>query len=194
MVFHGRTRKIGSLGFILGIFIATTITYPAYASQSRVVEQPVDKPIQSLTVSSLVKSDSTRDAISVEVAATRVAPPSSRYAGVVPAGNSAIIQTAMAYIGVPYVYAGASPSGFDCSGFTMFVYAQYGISLPHSAGAQTSYGTPIPESQAQPGDLVYLPGHVGLWYAPGLMIDAPVLGQTVDIHAMWGGYTIYRIG
>lgn len=194
MGIHGRTRKIGSLGFILGIFIATSISYPAYGSQYPEPQVKIKEPAQKMQVVSVVQASVSRDEISVESAVVRASLASSKYAGTLPAGNSAIIQTALAYIGVPYVYAGSTPSGFDCSGFTMFVYAQHGIALPHSAGAQTGYGVPIPESQAQPGDLVYLPGHVGLWYAPGLMIDAPVPGQTVGIHAMWTSYTIYRIG
>ena len=79
-----------------------------------------------------------------------VAPP-SRYGGVV--------GIAMRYLGIPYKWGGASPStGFDCSGFVMFVYAQVGVSLPHNAAAQYGYGTPVSRSQLQPGDLVFFNG------------------------------------
>lgn len=194
MGIHGRTRKIGSLGFILGIFIATSISYPAYGSQYPEPQVKIKEPAQKMQVVSVAQATVSRDEVSVESAVVRASLASSKYAGALPAGNSAIIQTALAYIGVPYVYAGSSPSGFDCSGFTMFVYAQHGVALPHSSTAQAAMGYVISEANAVPGDLVIYPGHVGLWYAPGLMIDAPVPGQYVGIHAMWPGYQIYRIG
>ena len=75
-----------------------------------------------------------------------VAPP-ARYGGVV--------GIAMRYLGVPYRWGGASPSGFDCSGFTMYVYAQIGVSLPHHAAAQFGYGVPVGRDELQPGDLVF---------------------------------------
>lgn len=86
------------------------------------------------------------------------------------------------YLGVRYVYGGASPSGFDCSGFTMYVYAQFGYSLPHGANRQLSYGTPISKGDLQPGDLVFFYGtdggdsssasHVGLYVGDGTFIHA----------------------
>ena len=70
-------------------------------------------------------------------------------------GNATVVQIAMRYLGIPYVYAGDSPTGgFDCSGFTMYVYAQVGIpSLPHNAAMQFGMGTPVSYDQLQPGDL-----------------------------------------
>ena len=74
-----------------------------------------------------------------------------------------IVEIAHRYVGTPYVYGGASPSGFDCSGFTAYVYAQVGISLPRSSGAQRSAGTVVSASEARPGDLIWAPGHVGIY-------------------------------
>lgn len=69
-------------------------------------------------------------------------------------GND-VVETALSYLGKPYVYGGASPSGFDCSGFTMYVYSQHGYSLPHSATSQwNNSGTYVEKSDLQPGDLV----------------------------------------
>ena len=66
-----------------------------------------------------------------------------------------VVALAMNYLGVPYVYGGASPKGFDCSGFTMYVYKQFGYSLPHSASSQwSSSGVYVERSELQPGDLV----------------------------------------
>ncbi|HEU0206169.1 MAG TPA: C40 family peptidase [Pseudolysinimonas sp.] len=98
-----------------------------------------------------------------------------------------VVAVAKQYIGVPYVYGGASPAGFDCSGFTQYVYAQFGVSLPHSASRQSSGGTAIAASAALPGDLVVMDGggHVGIYVGGNMMIDAPMPGRTVGIHAIY---------
>jgi len=71
-------------------------------------------------------------------------------------GNgSSIVDYAVQFIGTPYVYGGASPSGFDCSGFTMYVFQHFGYSLPHGATGQLRYGTAVSKSDLQPGDLVF---------------------------------------
>ena len=110
------------------------------------------------------------------------------------AGGSDALAVAYSYIGTPYVSMAAGPGGFDCSGLVMFSFAQVGTSLPHSADQIGSMGTIIDESQAVPGDLVWWPGqHIGFWVAPGQMLDAPVPGQTVGVHNMWGSPVIVRL-
>ena len=87
----------------------------------------------------------------------------------------AIVDWAMARVGMPYVYGGAGPNGYDCSGFTMAAYATVGISLPHGAGSQFNYGTPVAASDLEPGDLVFFysgPGHVGIYVGAGMIVDA----------------------
>lgn len=103
-------------------------------------------------------------------------------------GDAASI--AMQYLGVPYVWGGASPSGFDCSGLVMYVYAQIGVYLPHSAAAQYYSGTPISYSELAPGDLVFFGSpisHVGIYIGGGSMIHAPFEGAVVSITGVGGG-------
>ena len=96
----------------------------------------------------------------------------------VSASGSSIVSIAQQYLGVPYVYGGSSASGFDCSGFTMYVFAQVGIKLPHGATSQLSYGTEVSRSDLQPGDLVffqdygYTASHVGIYIGGDQFIHA----------------------
>lgn len=98
-------------------------------------------------------------------------------------GHPEAATIAMQYLGVPYVWGGSTPSGFDCSGLVMYVFAQLGISLPHYAAAQYGYGTPVAADQLQPGDLVFFDGlgHVGIYIGGGQMIHAPHTGDVVKI-------------
>lgn len=107
---------------------------------------------------------------------------------------SAVFNTALQYQGVPYVFGGADPSGFDCSGLVMYVFAQYGISMPHSAAGQAAMGTQIPLSEAQPGDLVIMPGHDGFYAGNGNILHAPYEGASVRVQPIWtSDYYIVRI-
>lgn len=109
-------------------------------------------------------------------------------------GNS-VISIASRYIGVPYVSGGASPSGMDCSGFTQYVFAQLGIDLPHSSSAQSGYGTQVSASEAQPGDLMWTPGHVSIYAGGNTMIDASKPGTVVDFRTIWqSNPTFIRLG
>jgi cell wall-associated NlpC family hydrolase len=105
-------------------------------------------------------------------------PPPSKYGGVV--------GVAMQFLGVPYVWGGASPSGFDCSGLVMYAFAQVGVSLPHNAAMQYAYGTPVSRSALAPGDVVFFNGlgHNGIYIGGGQFIHAPHTGDVVKISSM----------
>jgi len=107
--------------------------------------------------------------------------------GVVPqsVSGNAVLEIAARYVGVPYVYGGASPDGFDCSGFTQYVYAQLGISLPRSSGAYYNVGVRVSRADALPGDIIVSPGHVGIYAGDNLQIDAPRPGKTVQFRSIW---------
>ncbi|MDC5696849.1 C40 family peptidase [Intrasporangium calvum] len=99
---------------------------------------------------------------------------------------SGIVGIAQSMIGVPYVYGGNTPSGFDCSGFTSWVYRQAGITIPRTASQQQASATRV--SSPQPGDLVffgYPAYHVGIYVSPGRMIDAQRPGTVVGYHSIW---------
>lgn len=109
------------------------------------------------------------------------------------AGGS-IADIALRYLGVPYVYGGTTPSGFDCSGFVGYVYAQVGIGLPRTSWAQGAAGHMISAAAARPGDIVYYGHHVGIYLGEGKMVHAPHRGDRVKVQAIYGSPQYVRIG
>jgi cell wall-associated NlpC family hydrolase len=104
-----------------------------------------------------------------------------------------VVAIAMRYLGVPYKWGGASPStGFDCSGFTMYVFAQIGVSLPHYAAAQYGMGRAVSKSELQPGDLVFFTGlgHMGMYIGGGNFIHSPRTGDVVKISSLSEPYRV----
>lgn len=101
---------------------------------------------------------------------------------------SAVVSLASGFLGVPYVSGGTSPSGFDCSGLIYYCFAQQGIIIPRTSGGMFSSGTAISLGDAQPGDIICYPGHVGIYIGDGMMIHSTVPGSTVKVGS------IYTIG
>jgi cell wall-associated NlpC family hydrolase len=101
-------------------------------------------------------------------------------------GNAAAAQVAMQYLGTPYVWGGASPGGFDCSGLASYAYAQIGKSVPHYTVAIYNAFPKVPSDQLQVGDLVFYRGlgHMGIYIGGGQMVHAPQTGDVVKVSAM----------
>jgi cell wall-associated NlpC family hydrolase len=103
-----------------------------------------------------------------------------------------VVDYAKRFLGVRYAYGGVSPaSGFDCSGFVRFVYAHFGVSLPHSSYAQFDDGRRIGRASLRPGDLVFFDsvGHVGIYVGNDRFIHAPHTGTRVRIESFAGWYS-----
>jgi cell wall-associated NlpC family hydrolase len=113
-----------------------------------------------------------------------------------PAGLSPAIDLAQQHLGVPYVWGGESPSGFDCSGLIQYVYNQLGVSLPRVAADQARVGQPVASlAEAVPGDLVAFGNpvdHIGIYAGNGLMVVAPKTGDVVKVQEIYREPTAIR--
>lgn len=104
-------------------------------------------------------------------------------------GNARAAQIALQYLGVPYRWGGADPSGFDCSGLASYAYAQIGKSVPHYTGAIWAQFPKVPAGSLQPGDMVFYRsdlGHMGIYIGGGQYVHAPQTGDVVKISSMSG--------
>ena len=156
----------GSTGFMSGDYLTLTDSKPT--------------PVTTTTSGSSSSSSSSKGSTSL---------PSGGSAGRGSGTGADLVAEGERYLGVRYVYGGASPSGFDCSGFTMYVYAQFGYSLPHGANRQLSYGTPISKGDLQPGDLVFFgsgsyANHVGMYIGGGEFVHAANSRSGVKISSL----------
>jgi peptidoglycan DL-endopeptidase CwlO len=125
--------------------------------------------------------------------ATPKSQPGGKAPSISPGGASAkalgALQAALSKRGSPYVWGAAGPSTFDCSGLTMWAYAQVGITLPHFTGSQWNVGIHISRSQLRPGDLVFFFSdlhHMGMYLGNGMMVHAPHTGDVVRIAPITG--------
>ena len=155
----------------------------AARAQQEAAAQQAAAASRSATRSSLESSSS---------ASLTVNPPDSKTA-------AALVSYAEQCVGqVPYVWGGSTTSGWDCSGFVMYVFAQFGISLPHSSGAQAGYGTAVPSlASAQPGDIIANSAHAGIYVGNGMVVNALNPSQGTQITpvawAFTGSYSIRRL-
>lgn len=125
--------------------------------------------------------------------ATRPAPALAPSIG---GARSGLLAIAARYLGVPYVWGGTTPRGFDCSGYVQYVYAQAGIRLPRTADQQMHAGRQIPRSQARPGDLVaFVSGgeahHIAIYAGGNAIYDAPHAGSSVNRRPIWSAAVVF---
>ncbi|PPK93802.1 NlpC/P60 family protein [Kineococcus xinjiangensis] len=115
--------------------------------------------------------------------------------------TTAALPAAAQHLGVPYRLGGTTPAGFDCSGFTGFVFRQLGVHLPRTAHQQMLATRPVAAHDARPGDLVFFLSrggrahHVGIYSGDGKMFDSPRAGRTVSERRIWASTVVFhRVG
>ncbi len=215
----GFAKRGVAVASVTGVAVTATIAGSAFAATlpSTVPSQPSDDFVSNLSAvdsATLVSLDIEWEP-GDEVAATAAEPvveevveevteqvadrdydrsASESYAAVPPARAGSVVETALQYVGYPYVYGGTSPSGFDCSGFVQYVFAQHGISLPRISGDQGRAGTPIPASEAQPGDLVvWGESHIAIYIGDGMIVHASTPATGVKVSSLYGSYYFSRV-
>jgi cell wall-associated NlpC family hydrolase len=107
-----------------------------------------------------------------------------------PVGRPRIVAIALRYLGTPYRWAGSSPSGFDCSGFVMYVYGRIGIGLPHNTAMLWGVGRQVARNDLQPGDVVFFNGlgHSGIYIGRGRFVHSPHSGDVVKVSRLSEGW------
>jgi len=187
----------------VGVVSAATTVTATPATLSTFAEVPTPAPVVIAPVVAPVVVAAARTAAATPAVATAVdqypavtvpvvasAPVEVAAPAAAPLGQR-ILEVADDYAGVPYVYGGTTPAGFDCSGYTSWVYRELGIQLPRIANDQYRSSTRISAAQAVPGDLVFMLNgsgrayHVGIYAGGGQMWDAPRTGKPVQLRAIW---------
>lgn len=158
-----------------------TVAVPRLAAGPLVLSYGTRLPVVASTATTVTVATPAGDA-TVAAAALRSAP--------VPASGAAVVAEAEKFLGLPYLWAGTSGFGFDCSGLAYSVYRQFGIVLPRDAEDQAGTGRPVGRDQLQPGDLVFFAfggpiDHVGIYAGAGWLIDAPHTGASVERIRLW---------
>jgi cell wall-associated NlpC family hydrolase len=205
---------VGAVGGPCAVFALSsgTAQETLVAARAEVVstplDDPADRPDVRLTVPARTTAPAPRRAPVRASRARRplLAPTTHRAAvapGVVPVSGSLadrVLAEARRHAGAPYAYGAAGPSRFDCSGFTMYVFGRFGISLPHSSSQQAAVTTRVADDQKRPGDLIFTYhggsiGHVGI-YAGGTQMWASVeSGDVVRLQSFAGRtYSVGRVG
>jgi len=181
----------GHLGAIVLIFVASaaTVADPGTPHAGAVALNGLELGGQLALVDARIATPQDGEwsysAVAVRVGASRR--PGQNWGSEIPASieGNAVLEEAAKYVGTPYVWGGKSPSGFDCSGFVSYVYAKFGVKLPTSTRGYWNYGTRVSRADAQPGDLVLVPGHIGIYAGGDLVIESPNSRSFVQFRTMW---------
>ncbi|ABK61532.1 MULTISPECIES: C40 family peptidase [Clostridium] len=166
-------------------------------STMKAIEQMRQQAAASASVAPVATKSSTSSSSSsrAQVSSSQASKPASRPASrpsrgsSAPASGNAIVSYAYNFLGVPYKWAANGPNSFDCSGFTCYVYAHFGIGLPRTSGSQSGTGSYVSRNSLQPGDLVFFGSpvhHVGIYVGGGCYIHAPRTGDVVKVSSLSG--------
>ncbi|WP_432492895.1 C40 family peptidase [Kineococcus auxinigenes] len=188
-------------GVVTTLAAFSTVPTPAPPPPPVVVERStrsaVDAPVVEASVDQAVL-DAARAVPAVQAVAPAPAPVVEAPPAPAPAPSlgQQILAVADDYAGVPYVYGGTTPAGFDCSGYTSYVLRQVGISVPRTANAQLGASARISRGEAVAGDLVFFTDggrayHVGIYAGDGMMWDAPRSGKPVQLRSVWSDSAVF---
>jgi cell wall-associated NlpC family hydrolase len=184
--------------------LIATFAIPAYAAAEGPA-QPTAKPESTQTLVNLSSTDNktvvARDSYTVTIAPKRptvavnryvaaINPPAQTYSG------AAVLAYAAQFVGkVPYGSGNSPTTSFSCDGYTQYVFAGFGISLPRGADHQAALGVVISKADAVAGDLVWWPGqHIGIYDGAGGMYNSPVWGRYVEhVGTLWGSPRFVRL-
>ena len=168
-----------------------SLNVPATKSQA---EKDAEARAQQAQVQAQAASSRRQSAQQVSRSAARASTTSTVVDAPVSGTGADVVNYALQFQGIPYVFGGTDPAkGFDCSGFTQYVFAHFGISLPRTADAQRSVGVPV--TDPAPGDLLVTSdgSHVGIYVGGGRMIHAPRPGRTVTVQKLYRDFEYRRL-
>ncbi|HEY0215050.1 MAG TPA: NlpC/P60 family protein [Cellulomonas sp.] len=177
---------------------APVVTAPADAAwtfEAPAVTAVVPEP-EPVRVTTTATSRSTQRAAAATATATTETTAVEAVAAVPQSvSGNAVLEIAARYVGTPYLSGGTTPEGFDCSGFVSYVYAQLGVSLPRTSSGIKAAGTIISAAEAQPGDLIWSPGHISIYAGGDQQIDSPRPGKTIQFRSIWQSSPVFiRVG
>lgn len=156
------------------------------AGQTRTATVAVRQPAAALKAAKPVAAKAVKAVAAKPVKAVKPAAVSSF--------RARAVQVAAAQAGKPYRYGSAGPSSFDCSGLVNYAFRAVGKKLPRTSGALRASTRPVSKAAAQPGDLIFTPGHVGIYAGGGKMVDAPSAGRKVSLRRIYTSrYTVGRV-